>query len=233
MEAIALSPPIYSAKKRPLEFVSLNHGAASMNEQTTAAHTAASSSSWMESNKRSRLSSMNDENYSPSRHDAADPSASIFKKYDPNMFASSAAAAQPMPSYPHPSSHGYHDTAYINTVKEEYERKLHQKDEQIVNLTKISKQVYESHARLDQENKALAEENKLLKKAFGIQDSRMRELLGQNQQCQQMIEQMAQYLANLEQANYQLREELRNRDIKSSGGNHTFFQPPDPPPDVY
>lgn len=216
MEAIALSPPVYSAKKRPLEFVSLNQA---NNEP----------SSWLDSSKRSRIAYGNDENSSPSRLDSMKyQDAELFKKYDPSMFASSS---NPAPGLP-PLNQSYQDTC-INTIKLDYERKLQLKDEQLLSLTKISRQIHEANARLDHENKSLAEENKILKKAFGIQDSRMREVCSQNQQIRQMIDQMSEYIANLERINYQMREELRNRDIKSTGGNHTFFQPPNPPPDVY
>jgi hypothetical protein len=225
---MALSPPKYPGKKRPLEFVSLNQANGSSNVAISS-FTESSSSPWLDSHKRSRISQpMNDENSSPSRLDGTrSHEADVFKRYDPSMFAASSASYAS-----HPMHHGEQGTA-INLMREDYERKLQHKDEQLVNLTKISKQVYESHARLEQENKSLAEENKILKKAFGIQDNRMRELTSQNQQYQHLIEQMSDYLANMERMNYQLREELRQRDLQASGGNHTFLQPPNPPPDVF
>lgn len=74
----------------------------------------------------------------------------------------------------------------------------------------------------------LLDENKILKKGLNIQENRLREFSGQNQQQQSMLQQAAQYIMELEKTIYSLKSQVY---AASEGGSGFIIQPP--PPDVF
>lgn len=228
METIALSPPGYGSRKRPLDERFIGSPADCMS-LPQALH-----SSSNDHLKRGRMG--NDENQSPlpsfekSSHEVK--RIRLQNGTDPNILASgpSSFSSQILANQKQLESISQYHEMQLQYVRNDYERKLQQKDEQILNLSKISKQVHDTNIKLEQENKSLIEENKIFKKAIHIQDNRQREMTQQNQQYQMLLQQLTEYISNLEKANGQLRDALRYNDTSSSNG--TYYYPP-PPPDVY
>ena len=80
-------------------------------------------------------------------------------------------------------------------------------------------------------NSAIAEENRILKRAVAIQDGRHRELQAQHEQLQAVLAAAAEHVHNLEQANAELAAQLQQQ---SGGGGYSLDPfPPRPPPDVF
>mgnify|MGYP000946511003 CR=1 FL=1 len=75
----------------------------------------------------------------------------------------------------------------------------------------------------------LTEENKLLKKAVAIQESRQRNLSNHNQQLELTISQAVQHISNLDRVIKTLRSRLLNEEVISG----LDFGLDKPPPDVY
>ena len=77
---------------------------------------------------------------------------------------------------------------------------------------------------------ALTEDNKILKKAVNIQESRQRELTSYNRQLESTLEQAVEHIASLEKAILSLKSQLLINGGVGSGPSYHLDQPP---PDVY
>lgn len=131
----------------------------------------------------------------------------------------------------------FHES-HITALKVEHQIEISEKDQQISKLTKGCKQLAENNQRLEESIKSLSEDNKVLKRAVGIQDSKIKDLTAQNQQLQAILPQISTHIANLERQNEELKNYIRliesNGRHSSSSPNSPFnsFLPP-PPPDVF
>lgn len=89
-------------------------------------------------------------------------------------------------------------------------------------------------ADLEHGHGQLGEENKILKRAVGIQDGKLREALTQTQQLQTMLERAKQVMEELDSSNRQLRYQLSlQNNTYSGGGMHFDDFNHQPPPDVF
>lgn len=77
---------------------------------------------------------------------------------------------------------------------------------------------------------ALTEDNKILKKAVNIQESRQRELTSYNQQLELTLGQAVEHIASLEKAILSLKSQLL---INGGVGSGPYYHLDQPPPDVY
>jgi DNA repair exonuclease SbcCD ATPase subunit len=103
---------------------------------------------------------------------------------------------------------------------------LERKDEQIQNISNENAESYQRCETFADNNSKLLEENRILKRAVGIQESRLREVQSQSQQMQELMNQAADYIAGLERANAALKHRVECNDSKS------YFSS-EGPPDVY
>ena len=110
----------------------------------------------------------------------------------------------------------------MNQMKEENDLKIALKDDQLSHVAKLYKQVCDSNSRIENDNKLLNENLKILKKAVTIQDTRLREISQQNQQQEVTISNLNEYIHKLE-------TQLLSSTVYSQSG---FYFPP-PPPDVF
>lgn len=108
-----------------------------------------------------------------------------------------------------------------------YREHIETKDEQIAIISNENQELHQQCESFAENNIKLNEENRILKKAVGIQENRLRELQNQQQNMQEIMNQAADYIANLERINASLRHRIECNDSTRS----SFL--PDIPPDVY
>jgi predicted nucleic acid-binding Zn-ribbon protein len=119
--------------------------------------------------------------------------------------------------------------AALATLRSEFQSVVENKDAEMKALRERNFQLESELNRTEGSRKANEDENKLLKRAVAIQDSRQRELISQNQQLQQVLAQAAEHIANIERVNRQLRSQLEliNSPFTSFDDHNNR------PPDVY
>ena len=106
---------------------------------------------------------------------------------------------------------------------------LIEKQNQLDDSQNNLKMVMENMHTVQQQSSRLDEENKLFKRAIGIQEGRNREAGAQNQQLREALGQAIEHISNLERANNSLRDHLRMLNGPEAMG-HYHHQPP---PDVF
>eukprot|EP01041_Mallomonas_annulata_P009217 gene9217-19115_t len=114
---------------------------------------------------------------------------------------------------------------HINNLRLETQRALSEKDFSLQEMQNTTKLMMDTVQLVQQQNQKLDEENKLFKRAIGIQEGRYRELGLQHQQIRDALGQAIEYVANLERANASLKDHLR----QMNGPEFISYQPP---PDV-
>jgi chromosome segregation ATPase len=122
------------------------------------------------------------------------------------------------------------DASAILSLQSTLRLTIEQKDSEIARLQECLGQAQAAIIHIQTEKSALDEENKILKRAVTIQDTRQRELQAQNQGLQEVLAQAASHVANLERANAQLRMDLLMKEDKSFSSDIDFDRRP---PDVY
>ena len=120
----------------------------------------------------------------------------------------------------------YHESV-VQSIRMEHQMALVRKDQEIQHITNENRNMSAQCVAMIQEHNACLEENRLLKKAVGIQDGRYRELSGNYDQLQNVMALAAQHIAQLEKKNEELSSQLHNVMFSS---NNNF---PPRPPDVY
>ncbi|KAJ1431970.1 hypothetical protein B484DRAFT_445593 [Ochromonadaceae sp. CCMP2298] len=120
----------------------------------------------------------------------------------------------------------YHESV-VASLRMESQMSLARKDQEIQHVVAQNKQMQERLVAVLREQSSV-EENKLLKKAVAIQDSRYRELAAQHHQLQQVVGPACERIQQLEQINQELTDQL----YAVQYGNIDAFRPPGPP-DVY
>jgi predicted RNase H-like nuclease (RuvC/YqgF family) len=113
-------------------------------------------------------------------------------------------------------------------MQTEFHSILAQKEAEITALRQRNTELETECHSIQASKRAQEEENKLLKRAVTIQDTRQRELATQNEQLQCVLAQAAQQINLLNQTNRQLKEMVDNAYNSSGGGNFDYR-----PPDVY
>jgi hypothetical protein len=127
----------------------------------------------------------------------------------------------------------YHE-AQTKTFRSQSESTITDRDGKIASLTALTQQLLERNTRLEQDGKVHQDENRILKKAVGIQDHRQRELTAQNQQLQGLLGQASQYIQALETQNHELLGELRHRELGATKfPPNSSFGPGPPHPPVF
>jgi len=120
----------------------------------------------------------------------------------------------------------YHESV-VQSIRMEHQMALARKDQEIQHITNENRSMSSQCVAMIQEHNACLEENRLLKKAVGIQDGRYRELSANYDQLQHVMALAAQHIAQLEKKNEELSSHLSNVMFSS---NNNF---PPRPPDVY
>jgi regulator of replication initiation timing len=104
---------------------------------------------------------------------------------------------------------------------------MEQKDEQLHAISNENSELNHQCESFVENTSKLNEENRILKKAVGIQETRLRELQQQTQHMQDVMNQAADYIAGLERTN----AALRSRVEADHSSRSSYL--PDVPPDVY
>lgn len=117
---------------------------------------------------------------------------------------------------------------YDANLRAEFESSINQKDSEILSLHSAAQQMERAFSEIQKERSVVDAENKILKRAVAIQDTRQKELAGQNQQLQHVLAQAAEHISNLERSNRELRLSIENRGQYSTNSNYNYR-----PPDVY
>jgi hypothetical protein len=117
----------------------------------------------------------------------------------------------------------YHESV-LSSIRMEHQMALARKDQEIQHISNENKTMTaRCHAMINEHNSCL-EENRLLKKAVGIQDGRYRELSANYDQLQHVMGRAAQHIAMLEKKNEELSEQVHSMMFS---GNNSNFRPPD------
>lgn len=131
----------------------------------------------------------------------------------------------------------YHESQTLS-IKTEYQMNLDKAQREMECLRTQNKSLLESNQSMSGGYKNILDENKVLKRAVGIQDSRLNDQHQQNQQYQRIISQATEYVQKLQEDHKQLETQLRltqqqlSQALSSNrGGNH--YDPELPPPDVF
>jgi hypothetical protein len=117
---------------------------------------------------------------------------------------------------------------YNANLRAEFEASINQKDLAILSLHSSAQQMERALSETQRERSVVDGENKILKRAVAIQDSRQKELAGQNQQLQHVLAQAAEHISNLERSNRELRLSMENKGQYQTNSNYNYR-----PPDVY
>lgn len=146
-----------------------------------------------------------------------------------------------------PQMQKYHDSILLS-MKTQFDLQMDKKNQECSALLTSVQNLTEENSKLrahlqevtkeagDHNTKRrindLENENRILKRAVAIQDSRQKEGQQQCEQLQAVLRSAAEHIAQLERANRQLLSELQSRDCNTSTVVSDFF-PPQPPPDVF
>ncbi len=103
---------------------------------------------------------------------------------------------------------------------------MSRKDEDVAQLSHENSQINFHCEELSSNQSRLIEENRILKRAVGIQDGKQRDLLQEMQEMRQIMDQAADHIGNLERANAILRQQVETQNYPDS-------YLPNLPPDVY
>lgn len=124
------------------------------------------------------------------------------------------------------SSSGSHLTeSYRAELRMEFQRSLDEKDANMLRMRSAAQSLEVALSQSQGARVVCEEENKLLKRAVAIQDSRQKELTGQTQQLQHVLGQAAEHIANLERVNRELRLKLESNSGQYS--SNFSYRPPD------
>ncbi len=107
-----------------------------------------------------------------------------------------------------------------------FRENVSKKDEDVALLSHENSQMNLHCEELSSNQSRLIEENRILKRAVGIQDNKQRDLLQEIQQMRSIMDQAADHIGNLERANAMLRQQLESQNYPES-------YLPNLPPDVY
>jgi hypothetical protein len=118
----------------------------------------------------------------------------------------------------------------VASLRAQLEITTQQSQQQVAQLTALNGQVVQGAERIQAEKMRLEEDNRILKKAVAIQDSRQREQAQSNNQLQHLLQQAIAQINVLNQENHQLKARLSPRSVYSQ--TRDVF-PHDPPPDVF
>jgi chromosome segregation ATPase len=102
------------------------------------------------------------------------------------------------------------------------------RDKEINHLQGIIGLISQENSRLHQEKNSLMEENKILKKAVQLLDSKLKDSQSQNDQIQEIISKAVAHIEEIELENRRLNYEL---NLSNKGYGQSFFD--QTPPDVY
>lgn len=119
----------------------------------------------------------------------------------------------------------YHESV-VTSLRMEQQMLVARKDHELQQVMQENQRLNNQCLAMRMEHNQCLEENKVLKKAVGIQDGRYRELASNYDQLQHVMAMAAEHIANLERSN----RELSSQISQMSYGNHF---PPGPPPDVF
>jgi chromosome segregation ATPase len=104
--------------------------------------------------------------------------------------------------------------------------KCEQQEEQLRHLSDQNTELSGANQGFKMDNQKLIDENRLLKKAVGIQETRYKESNTQNRLLRDYLSQAAEQISKLERANSQLRSQLQRTNCPGP-----MFS--DMPPDIY
>mgnify|MGYP005993634369 CR=1 FL=1 len=124
----------------------------------------------------------------------------------------------------------YHQSV-IASLKMEHQMALSRKDQEIQHIQQQNAQLNMRCQAMTNEHNAVLEENRVLKRAVAIQESRHRELSANHDQLQHVMGLAAEHVAKLEQANRDLTALVESSYQYGGGGSSGGF--PRGPPDVY
>mmetsp|Transcript_576 Transcript_576/g.1007 ORF Transcript_576/g.1007 Transcript_576/m.1007 type:complete len:252 (+) Transcript_576:240-995(+) len=125
----------------------------------------------------------------------------------------------------------YHESV-VASLKMEQQMAVERKDQEIRHLTQQNQQLMGQYQSLAQQHETIHEENRVLKRGIQIQDGKHRELGQQYQRLQEVMSMAAARIAQLEQQNRQLTEQLYTSSAYSGSHMDSMFPPPGPP-DIY
>lgn len=130
-------------------------------------------------------------------------------------------------------NHGFDSTSnamnnHLANLRAEFQASISQKDSEILLIRSSAQQMELALSETQRERSVTDAENKILKRAVAIQDSRQKELAGQNQQLQHVLAQAAEHITSLERVNRELRLSIENKGQYSTNSNYNYR-----PPDVY
>ena len=120
----------------------------------------------------------------------------------------------------------------IFKITNSFQAALTKKECELSELRNVNQKLENDLSNFRFETSSALEENKILKRAVAIHDSRYKELINQNQKLQVVLSQAGEHITNLERANQQLKLQLQsiNNNSFSSNFDNTFHQRP---PDVF
>ena len=121
----------------------------------------------------------------------------------------------------------YHDSI-ITSLKMEQNIALEKKNREVTQMKTLNNALSHHMEAMKKENGTLQDDNKLLKRAVGIQDNRNKELNTQNAQLQNVLQLAANHIAHLEEVNRNLQAQLQAAVCGSnSSGGYNYQPPPD------
>ena len=127
------------------------------------------------------------------------------------------------------SNNNFDHSNALNTIEKAFQLTVHEKDVEIASLRAQTQQMQAIVSQAQTERFEMEQENKILKKAVGIHDTRQKELVRQNQGLQEVLGKAAEHIAHLEQQNVQLRMELHATSSNKPFGGHQGFDHYGPP----
>ena len=149
-----------------------------------------------------------------------------------NMSSSSSSSGGGSGNNVDRNEHQATAAAAMSAMQMAFQRTLVEKDAEMASLRSGNEQLQGMLSQLRHERCAMDEENKILKRAVGIHDTRQKEIIRQNQGLQAVLSKAAEHIAMLEQQNVQLRMDLHlmsaNKPFSGNGFDDEYR-----PPDVY
>lgn len=128
----------------------------------------------------------------------------------------------------------YH--SQIVTLKEQLRIQTAQSEQISAELScqkQLNSRLVEEIVKINLEKTTLLDENKILKKAVAIQDSKLKDSTQSVAQLQEMLGKASEYIFQIERINNGLLQHINNNGGVTNDTNYSDFNHPPPPPDVF